>query len=130
MILAVRRTDLDKPHYEWEFFDNIRQVSVTARLTLEDNVGFSIEENVFDYVTRIKSTKEGLKNYYKGIKCERVSGEVVKFEIAERRMGDPAVLVASNEKAKKELNWEPEFGLEDMVQSAFEWQKDLMNELH
>lgn len=40
--------------------------------------------------------------------------------IAPRRPGDPAVLVASNEKAKQVLNWEPESSsLEEIVLSAF-----------
>ena len=37
----------------------------------------------------------------------------------ERREGDPPVLVASNVKAKKVLKWQPEYGLKEIVQSAW-----------
>lgn len=48
-----------------------------------------------------------------------------KVEITERREGDPAVIVASNEKAKRLLGWEPKYTLEDMVRSDFAWRKKL-----
>jgi UDP-glucose 4-epimerase len=42
-------------------------------------------------------------------------------EIA-RRPGDPAVLVASSEKIKRELNWQPQYAsLEDIIGSAWDW---------
>lgn len=53
---------------------------------------------------------------------EKVSGTPVNFEITGRRSGDPYALVANYEKAKKELGWMPEYGLEEMVRSALEWQ--------
>ena len=37
----------------------------------------------------------------------KVTGVDIKAELGERRPGDPAILVASSEKAKKELNWKP-----------------------
>lgn len=39
----------------------------------------------------------------------------------ERREGDPAILVASNSKARKELNWSPMKTLEDIVRSSYNW---------
>jgi UDP-glucose 4-epimerase len=47
------------------------------------------------------------------------------YEITERRPGDPAKLIASNEKAKTLLHWEPKYGLEDIVNSDFEFRKTL-----
>ncbi len=58
---------------------------------------------------------------------EKVSGQKVNYEVTERRIGDPAVLVASYDKVKRELGWEPEFGLEDMVQSALQWHSSRKN---
>jgi UDP-glucose 4-epimerase len=49
----------------------------------------------------------------------------MKYEITERRPGDPAKLIASNEKAKTLLHWEPKYGLEDIVNSDFEFRKTL-----
>lgn len=40
----------------------------------------------------------------------------------ERRPGDPAILIASSEKIRREIGWTPEFpSLETMVRSAWEW---------
>ena len=44
------------------------------------------------------------------------------MEIVEKRAGDPAILVANSEKAKKELGWEPEYSLEEIIDSAWKWE--------
>src|SRR5690606_11738402 len=36
-----------------------------------------------------------------------VTGQNIPFEVALRRAGDPPMLVASSEKARRELGWEP-----------------------
>lgn len=55
---------------------------------------------------------------------EKVTQLKIPFEIAPCRPGDPAVLVASSELAKKELGWEPQFAdLETIVSSAWKWHK-------
>jgi UDP-glucose 4-epimerase len=52
----------------------------------------------------------------------QVTGVDVKFSIGPRRDGDPAVLLASSEKARKELGWQPQFtGLTDIVESAYKF---------
>jgi len=48
-----------------------------------------------------------------------VTGKVFPFEYGDRREGDPATLVASNEKAKEILNWKPEKDIKDMIRSTF-----------
>ena len=55
---------------------------------------------------------------------EKVTGREVSFEYAPRRVGDPAVLVASSVLARKELGWEPRFGeLAVIVDSAWQWHR-------
>ena len=52
----------------------------------------------------------------------RVTGKTIAVEEMGRRPGDPAVLVASSEKIKRELGWAPKFGeLDAIVASAWEW---------
>lgn len=52
----------------------------------------------------------------------RVTGRTVAVEECPRRDGDPAVLVASSEKIKAELGWNPKFTeLDAIVTSAWEW---------
>lgn len=60
--------------------------------------------------------------------ARKVTGKEIKAEVAPRRAGDPAVLVASSEKAKKELNWKPEFNsLETIIETAWNWHKAHVN---
>jgi len=54
--------------------------------------------------------------------CAEVSGHSVEVQIGPRRPGDPAVLVASSEKAAAELGWVADRGsLEEMVGDAWRW---------
>jgi UDP-glucose 4-epimerase len=54
----------------------------------------------------------------------RVTGQPIAVEQHERRPGDPAVLVASSEKIKAELGWEPKFAeLDQIIGSAWQWHK-------
>ena len=55
--------------------------------------------------------------------ARKVTGRVIPLEIAPRRKGDPAVLVASSEKIKRELGWEPRYDLEGIIASAWEWHR-------
>ncbi|MCX5726506.1 MAG: UDP-glucose 4-epimerase GalE [Candidatus Saganbacteria bacterium] len=46
-----------------------------------------------------------------------------KTKEGKRRPGDPARLVASYDKAKKELGWEPGYSLKEIIIDAWEWRK-------
>ena len=53
-----------------------------------------------------------------------VTGHAIPAEIVPRRAGDPAQLVASSEKAKKILGWNPQLdSLETIIASAWNWHK-------
>jgi len=54
--------------------------------------------------------------------ARRVTGHAIPVEECPRRAGDPAVLVASSEKIKRELGWAPKFAeLDAIMASAWEW---------
>lgn len=54
--------------------------------------------------------------------AREVTGREIRAEIGPRRPGDPAVLVASSERIKKELGWDPEFQvLRLIIGSAWDW---------
>ncbi|MED5051937.1 UDP-glucose 4-epimerase GalE [Anoxybacteroides rupiense] len=54
--------------------------------------------------------------------ARRVTGRDIPALVAPRRAGDPARLVASAEKAKRELGWKPTYtNIDDIVASAWEW---------
>jgi UDP-glucose 4-epimerase len=53
---------------------------------------------------------------------ETVAGKAVPHQIAKRRPGDPAILLGSNEKAKRELGWRPQFtDLREIITTAWRW---------
>jgi UDP-glucose 4-epimerase len=53
---------------------------------------------------------------------ERVSGRKVPYRIAARRPGDPAVLVASSDRLRRETGWCPKYAaLDDIVRTALAW---------
>jgi len=55
---------------------------------------------------------------------KNVTGLDVPYRFGERRKGDPAVLVASSDRAEKLLRWQRSFpDLEDIVRDAFNWRK-------
>lgn len=45
----------------------------------------------------------------------------VKYEMGERREGDPAKLIASNKRAKEILGWEPKYKLFEIVKSDYDF---------
>jgi len=52
----------------------------------------------------------------------KVTGHPIPAREEPRRAGDPAVLVASSDKIKRELNWQPQHpNLEDIIRSAWVW---------
>ena len=58
----------------------------------------------------------------------KVTGVNIKAEITKRREGDPAVLIASSDKAVAELGWKPEFdSLETIIKTAWNWHKNHPN---
>lgn len=54
--------------------------------------------------------------------ARKITNHPIPAEIAERRDGDPAVLVASSQKIKKVLKWNPQYdSLENIIQDAWNW---------
>ena len=54
--------------------------------------------------------------------ARRVTGHPIPAEVHPRRPGDPAVLVASSEKAIRELGWKPRYTqLDEIVRTAWIW---------
>ncbi|MCL5287183.1 MAG: UDP-glucose 4-epimerase GalE [Acidobacteria bacterium] len=56
--------------------------------------------------------------------ARRITGHTIPAVETPRRAGDPAVLVASSEKIRRELGWAPKHSeLEEIVGSAWEWHR-------
>jgi UDP-glucose 4-epimerase len=60
--------------------------------------------------------------------AREVTGYEIPVEVGPRRAGDPAVLIASSEKIKRELDWHPEMqDLRVMIESAWNWMQEHPN---
>jgi UDP-glucose 4-epimerase len=54
--------------------------------------------------------------------ARRVTGKEIPVRMGRRRAGDPAVLIASSDKIKRELGWQPQFqDLGLIIESAWKW---------
>jgi UDP-glucose 4-epimerase len=56
--------------------------------------------------------------------ARKITGHPVPVIESPRRAGDPAVLIASSEKIRRDLGWQPRFpDLETIVESAWQWHR-------
>lgn len=56
--------------------------------------------------------------------AQKVTGKLIRVLETERRTGDPAVLVASAERIKQELGWQPQFkDIHQIISSAWHWHR-------
>lgn len=54
--------------------------------------------------------------------ARKITGRPIPASIVNRRDGDPPVLVASSDKIRRELNWQPRFRqLEAIIRTAWAW---------
>lgn len=58
---------------------------------------------------------------------EEASGQKIPYVIKPRRAGDIATCYADCSKAKKELGWEAQYGLKEMCEDSWRWQKNNPN---
>ena len=82
--------------------DYLRRGGESNIFNLGNGQGFSVKE-------MIEAAKEA-------------TGMDIKVEIGERRSGDPAQLIASSEKARKVLGWQPKFtDVKAVIGTAWKW---------
>lgn len=100
---------------------NVEDLAQAHLLALKylDNGG---ETNYFNLGTNDGNT---VKEVFSA--CEKVTEKTIPVEIKPRRAGDPACLVADNNKAKEILKWLPEHLLEESIKTAYQWEKNKNN---
>ena len=59
---------------------------------------------------------------------EKISSQALNYTIAARRPGDITAIFANNEKARSLLGWQPKYNLDDMMQTAWNWERKLHSE--
>lgn len=53
--------------------------------------------------------------------AKQVSEVDIPVEYVGRRPGDPVAIYADNTKAREQLGWQPQYGLEEIVRTAWDW---------
>ena len=56
---------------------------------------------------------------------EKVTGVPLNYTIGANRPGDVIAIYANNDKAKKELGWDPKYSLDDILSTAWKWEQKL-----
>lgn len=96
----IHITDLADAHIR--ALDYLKKGGKSTHYNLGNGNGFSVKEV-------IEMTK-------------KATGIDIKTTMEARRPGDPATLVASSDKIKKELGWKPQYdSLESIISSAWKW---------
>jgi len=96
----IHVTDLAQAHIL--ALEDLQQGSGTAAYNLGNGTGYSVRE-VIETV-------------------ERVTGKPIQVIEGEKRPGDPAVMVASSDKIKCRLGWEPKYAdLDTIIATAWKW---------
>lgn len=94
--------DLARAH--WLSLEKLRREGEGGVYNLGNGSGFSVSEVIE--------------------KARQVTEYPIPAKTAPRRPGDPAVLVASAEKAKRELGWVPRYSrLEEILETAWNWHR-------
>ena len=91
--------------------EDIAQAHVLAMEKYQPNVGnfYNIGSNTGASVIEIIK------------QCEEACSSAINWQFAPRRPGDPAILVASSQKLRDELNWQPRHDLKTIIKSAYDW---------
>ena len=99
----IHVNDLAKAHIDaYEYLCNENESNV---FNLGNGKGFSVKE-VIDMV-------------------KKVTGKEFAVKLDERREGDPDILIADATKIKDKLGWTPQYDLETIVESAWNWHKKI-----
>jgi UDP-glucose 4-epimerase len=99
---------MDLANAHWLALESLRINNQSGVYNLGNGKGFSVKEVIE--------------------KSRSVTGHNIPTKVSPRRVGDPAVLIASSEKAQIELKWKPIYNdLETIIASAWRWHKSHPN---
>ncbi len=54
---------------------------------------------------------------------ERITGRAVPQTISDRRNGDPVATYADPSLARSTIGWSAKYGLDEIIQSAYDWHR-------
>lgn len=55
---------------------------------------------------------------------QKVTGILPNYEVAPKRNGDIAAIYSNYDKANRKLGWQPKYNIEDIMATAWEWEKN------
>jgi UDP-glucose 4-epimerase len=88
--------------------EKLRKTGKTGIYNLGSGTGFSVKQVVE--------------------RAREITGYPIPTRVAPRRPGDPAVLIASSQKAREELGWRPQYeDLDTMITTAWAWHRSHPN---
>ncbi|MBZ5753119.1 MULTISPECIES: UDP-glucose 4-epimerase GalE [Metabacillus] len=93
---------MDLANAHWLALEHLRENESTDVFNLGNGKGFSVKEVIET--------------------ARHVTGQSIPEVVSSRRAGDPAVLIASSEKAQTVLGWKPKYNnLETIIETAWNW---------
>lgn len=95
----IHVTDLADAHYK--AMNYLIEEKENLKLNLGNGEGFSVLEIIHE--------------------VERITGKSIEKKLVDRRPGDPARLIGFTEKAKRMLGWQPQYRLDDIISTAWNW---------
>ena len=111
-----------------------QKITLSLAIQMCSNISFLIFEEYTNFILN-NCLKEALVNIYdiydKGYSVmeiihatEEVIGKKINFSVVDKRPGDPSSLIASNEKSKQFIQWQPSFYLQAIIESAYQWRSN------
>ncbi|WP_409304264.1 UDP-glucose 4-epimerase GalE [Peribacillus sp. SCS-155] len=95
---------MDLANAHWLALEHLRNNNVSDLFNLGNGLGFSVKEVINT--------------------SRKVTGHPIPEIVEQRRAGDPAVLIASSEKAQQVLGWKPKYNdLQTIIETAWKWHK-------
>ena len=86
---------------------------------INNNSTSSVEQNCFEYNVGLEKGFSVLEIIQK---VEEIVGRNCPYKVIEKKDGDPAILIASSQKIKRELGWKPRFtSIDEMILHSFNW---------
>ena len=99
---------MDLANAHWLALEYLRKNEVSDVFNLGNGRGFSVKEV-------IETARTVTKHHIPAV-------------VSPRRMGDPAVLIASSEKAQRTLGWKPKYNqLDTIIETAWNWHQNHPN---
>jgi UDP-glucose 4-epimerase len=102
---------MDLANAHWLALEHLRSKNESDVFNLGNGKGFSVKEVIET--------------------SRKVTGHPIPEVVSERRAGDPAILIASSEKAQTLLGWKPKYNnLKKIIETAWNWHEANPNGYH